>query len=78
MQMTGSSSTGLSVYADIGPSSFKKRQAWTTATSTFELDDSHVEYAKLNHNFVHKATVQISPNMVKNELNSEPICNYML
>ena len=78
MQVISSSSTGL-VYADIGPSSFKKQQAWTTATSTFELDDSHVEYAKLiNHNFVHKATVQISPNLVKNELNSEPICNYML
>ena len=42
-----SSESGL-VYADIGPSSLKYKKS--TIPSTLELDDSHVEYARLNHN----------------------------
>ena len=68
MQVT--TSTGL-IYADIRPSSFKKRQP--IASSTLELDDNRVKYAQLNHNVIHKAPVQTSPNMVNNELSGELI-----
>ena len=34
------------MYADIGPSSTKK----PNISSTLQLDDNHVEYARLNHN----------------------------
>ena len=36
------------VYADIGPSSFKKNQNLTPIS--LELDDSHVEYSQIKHN----------------------------
>ena len=38
------------VYADIGPSSFKRIMS---SISTLELDNDRVEYAHLNHNIVH-------------------------
>ena len=34
------------MYADLGPSLFKQL---APATSAIDLDDSHVEYAKINH-----------------------------
>ena len=35
------------MYAELGPSLFEQQLAHTT--SAIDLDDSHVEYAKINH-----------------------------